>query len=398
LKSARIVCAVAFCALIGFLANASDDPTNDFALQWTQDLRPYGYAEPSEKQFAYSGLRNSVAFLGNDTLAVSFFSLNPNAGLTTRGKVFGGRYLFQTVFFDAKSGKVLRTQQWSDASIRCRVFPAPNGAFVVWADLELSLHSSDGTRLKTLALDPKDFPRGPWVKSSPSGKTLFAAESDRTGEHVLCIRAEDLRALGWLDLKGCFAYAPSDSLVACVMNGQGILPPADILIRSIASSGPESDVWKRIYTTPRPGCDSVTFLDEHTLSVSGFCHELTILSTSGEVLFQRRFEHELTSPVTSCWNCDLVLTGTVVWTHGMPALDIPATTKSQSRIFLNRATRRLIESPFKHVRASAKDTYAASSILSPDGCLYASQFNWGVQMFDVCHSPLGVRLGVTSQK
>jgi hypothetical protein len=126
-------------------------PKDEYRPGLTLDLRQLGYEEPKtfHTQAEYRALHNSAVFLDDDTLAVSLFVRNPHPGLSVRDKVLGGPYLFQTVLLDAKSGKILRTQTWSNSGIGCGLFTANNGNFVVFHGLKLSLHSSDGTLVKS---------------------------------------------------------------------------------------------------------------------------------------------------------------------------------------------------------------------------------------------------------
>ncbi len=116
-------------------------PRDGYRPEFTLDLQKFGYDESKQKLggLTYSGPRNALSFTDESTLAISLFVKNPKPGLSIREKTFGGAYLFQTVFFDVKSGKVLRTKQWSNAAVGCGLFPTPSGGLVVWHDLELSL-------------------------------------------------------------------------------------------------------------------------------------------------------------------------------------------------------------------------------------------------------------------
>jgi hypothetical protein len=84
----------------------------------------------------------------------------PIQGYRCEGRFLGGWYLFQTTLLEPRSGKVLRTEAWSNSTVWSGLFPTRDGGYVVWHDLELSLHAADGTTLKTLTLDPNEFPRG----------------------------------------------------------------------------------------------------------------------------------------------------------------------------------------------------------------------------------------------
>src|SRR5580704_7337185 len=163
---------------MALLTSAQRTPVSRFDVRptITVDLRLLGleFPEHSPALRAYELMKNKVAFTDQNTLAVSFFVPNNNQGLSVRGRIFGGPYLFQTVFLDARTGKALRTQTWSNSGNGCGLFPSPDGGFIIWHDLDLSLHVPDGTVRTTLALNAEDFPRIPSVVQSPSGNTLFA--------------------------------------------------------------------------------------------------------------------------------------------------------------------------------------------------------------------------------
>jgi hypothetical protein len=150
----------------------------------------------------------------------------------------------------------------------------------------LSLHAADGTTLKTLTLDPNEFPRGASVEQSPSGNTLFAEFADRTGHHILRIRVEDLQMLSWLHLRGYFTGAGSDSYFASLRDHPNSLAPApmDVFVRGIVEQNNSKSVKSPIFTTA-PSCSRIVFLDDRTLGVSGMCGELTILDISGRFCF-----------------------------------------------------------------------------------------------------------------
>jgi hypothetical protein len=322
-------------------------------------------------------------------LAISLFVRNPHPGLSVRGKALGGPYLFQTLFLDPKSGKTLYTQTWSNSGIGCGLFPTNNGTFVVSHGLELSLHRSDGTPLKSLSLDPKDFPRAVTVKLSPSGNTLFAIRSDQQGEHVLRIRTEDLQILGWLDLPGYFTDAGSDSHFAFLRQGREFPLSMGVYTLAVLGGDLKPQTPKKIFTTSEE-CSSLTFLDEQTLGVSGQCHDLTILNISGEIIYQRRFEREVTAPIISCRRCDLVVSSASVLRGGAAWLDIFPKAKTHSIILFNRRTRRLLEVPYTNAA-----NYVSSLALSQNGCLLAIQKDSHLDVYQICDSPIGTRLQET---
>jgi hypothetical protein len=362
----------------------------DYRPQYTIDLRKFGYREPEEKWTRFQILpTNSVTFVDNNTLAISLFTPNAKPGLSVRGEVFGGHYLFQTTFIEARSGEVLRTQQWSNSEMGCGIFGAAHGRFVVWHDLELSLRAPDGATIKTLTLDSKNFPRAASITQSPSGDILFAKRADRDGDHVLVIRTADLQEITWLDFPGYFADAGSDSYFAFLRPRHGPDSVMDLFVRRIAGQDSKSLEPKRIFTTEGPGCFSVVFVDERTLGVSGNCRDVTLLSTSGELQYHRHFAQALTATISGCRSCDLLFFSTYVLVGGSTFRDTFPKAKSKGVVLLNRRTGRQVEwqrkTPIKHPRGG-------STALSPDGCALAIQNDWYLEVYRICGSSLGKKL------
>jgi hypothetical protein len=380
----KLVFAIAVLLLAG--ARGANIPRDDYRPEFTLDLHPFGYDESKQRlgSLAYSGPRNALTFTDESTLAISLFVKNPKPGLSIREKTFGGAYLFQTVFLDVKSGKVLRTKQWSNAAVGSGLFPTPSGGFVVWHDLELSLYAPDGSLLKTLALDAKSFPRAVSIKQSPGGGTLFAARIDQSGNHVLYIRTADLKQIVWLDLPGYFDDSGADSHFAFIRPRPEILPPMGVFVVGVTAQNLEYKGTKPIFTASNPGCNSAVFLDEQTLGISGRCPDLTIVDLAGDVKYHHRFGGALTGGIP-CRECDLIFFGTYTLTGGSVLLDTSPKLKNQSVVLLNRKTHDLVEWRRSHF---------ASGALSPGGCFLAIQNSSNVDLYSTCNSPLRTRLGV----
>jgi hypothetical protein len=362
---------------------------SDFQPQVVLDLRHFGYEVPSEARGKriFATPNQTLTFIDDHTLAISLFVRNPHPGLSVRDSVFGGWYLFQTTFLDARSGKVLRTQTWSNSTVHSGIFASPGRGFVVWRDLTLSLHAPDGTTLKTLSMDAKDFPRGISVRQSPSGETLFAEFADRSGNHIVSIRTEDLQKLSRFDLPGYFDDAGSDSYFVFIRSHPQSLPPIpmDLFVGNMAHQEP-TFLPTPIFTA-EPGCLYITFLDDRTLGVSGRCGNLTILDVSGEVLFHRQFEKALTGGMIGCRNCDLVVSDTFALKGGSDLLDIPQHSEGRSLLFLNLKTKKLVEVPHP-----ARATHSSSMALSPNGCLLAIEKDSNLEIYEICNSAIATDL------
>jgi len=380
----RTVTMVGLNALVlTFAAQVPGVPPGDFRPMLSLDLRQFGYEVPKDRRGkrTFPTPHQVVTFIDNNTLAISLFVANPHPGLSVRDKVFGGWYLFETSFVDARTGKLLRTESWSNSTVHSGLFPAPNGGFVVWHDLELSLYAADGTRVKTLALDPKDFPRGPGLKQSPSGKTLFV---EAPYGRVLRIRTSDLQQLSWLDLRGYYTGAGSDSYYALLRaRPHSSLPLAmDVFIVSTSEQESGANEPRRIFTTSGH-CLSIVFLDDETLGVSGFCNDFVILAGSGQVLFEHRFDKVVTGGMTSCDHCDVIVSDTFTLSGGSELLDVPQREVKSSRVFFNRRTKQLFELPDKGTVTNPR-----SSALAPNGCLLAIQEGPRLDEYNICDSPI----------
>ena len=375
-----------------FLAGLQNPTLPQYELRptLTLDLRSLGYEFPGipSARIGYRTLTNKIIFIDNDTLAVSLFISNPSPGMSVRGKVFGGQYLFETAFLDAKSGKLLRKQTWSNAGGGAGLFPAPGGEFVVWHDLELSLHAADGSMLKTLDLDPKDFPRAASVHQSPGGETLFAFTLGH-GVRVLRIMTGDLSQMGWLEfVPGFLKGAGSEKYFA--FTRQDAPYPAPIGVFIVDLSGDDSSIResKRIFTSPSPGCENVSFLDEDTLALSGGCHALTLLKVSGAVFYQHRLAEEFVGDVIGCRDCGLILSSAYVFGGGSEWLDTFPRVKNRKIVLADGKSGDLRE---YRTGPPAKQVSALS--ISPNGCRLAEQIDATLDIYDICELQTGMGRG-----
>ena len=386
----EVLSAIIALLLIG--AGVRGSSKNEFNPKWVLDLRQIGYERPKRfrEQMEDQTLRNQIIFLDDDTLAVSLIVLNPNPGLSVRNKHFGGNYLFQTTFLDARSGKILRTQTWSNAVIGCGLFPTSNGSFVVQHGLVLSLHYADGTVSKTLSLDSRDHSDSISLTQSPSGSTLYAVRVGR-GEPTVPIRTSDLEILAPLNLPEHFSEAASDSYVAYTRGkpatqpiGEWIAQPTEVFVRAIRSEDAEFAGAKPIITAP--GCDAVVFLDNETVGVSHQCHELVILNKDGKVLYQQQFKKELTNRIVTCRSCNLFAFNTYVLRGGNALLDTFPHVKRTGVYLVNWKTGRLVGIP-KTISGHIESPEA----LSPDGCLLAFRDDSYIGVYQICDSTIGTR-------
>jgi hypothetical protein len=386
------------------LGLASSNPawSEDYRPDLILDLHQLGYRELDDRAvLEYESIENPLIFVDNHTLAVSLIVPNPTPGTSVRGKRFGGRYLFETIFIDSDTGKLLRTQVWSNSSAGSGLFPAPNGAIVVWHDLELDLYAPEGKLLKTLALEPNDFPVHYRLSQSPSGNTLFMHRYDQKARSALRIQTADLKPLGWIDSPQYSRGDWSNANLAFLNPHEGIDPPWDIFIGQIGESKIEN--IERLFTIPSDpkrlgrifdngACEFVSFLDEQTFAVSGQCPHIYVLNTAGEVKYHRSFDKSVTGKVTSSRNSSLLTFSTFVLTGGSVLFDTFPRAKQERVLLFDRNTGGTVEwTP----RAILKRPQVDSQGLSPDGCMFAREQDWHLEIYRICGSQIGAKLHLT---
>jgi hypothetical protein len=349
---------------------------------------------------------NALAFVDNDTLAVSLFIRKPGAPTPTSGKVGLDEYLsenysFESVFLNARTGTVQRTQVWSNASSDCGFFPVSGGRFVIRDSLELALYGADGSKLKSVALDPRSFRFAP-VKQSPSGATLFVIRTDRGRRHVLCLRSSDLQETAHFDLD-YFEGAGSDSYFAALQytRGEEVSPlltsvaRAEVLIYGRLSDDPQSRKLARVFTTTQDISGELSFLDDETLALREG-HEWKILDVSGKVLYQCPLGKDGVGAVAPCRNCDLVAYETHFYTGGFNlfdyAISIPSKMHERQVVILCRSTKQRVELPSGFTRRLG--TFPEPRLaLSPNGCTLAHQVDWKLELYRICGTEIGRQLG-----
>jgi hypothetical protein len=97
------------------------------------DLKTLGYTWPTaERELrAYDFLRDAVAFIDDETSAVSFLALNAHSGASKRDGAAGGTLLIHTAFVNPKTGQVLAERSWGNAGNWNTILPLADGRFFV---------------------------------------------------------------------------------------------------------------------------------------------------------------------------------------------------------------------------------------------------------------------------
>ena len=400
MRNARKRIALLIFLCFGLFARGDSGSTVSSGPDLTVDLRQFGYAYiPNGRvRFGYYLLWNRLVLLDNGTLAVSFFIADRSASSGTSRKDSGTDYLFETLFLDATSGKFLRAQQWSKASPDCALFPVPGGRFVVRHGLDLTLHGPDGKTIKSATIDPR-FPHWLEVRQSPSWKTLIATSVDAQGEHVLCLSSSDLQEIARFDLHGATGSG-SDSYIGAVQRAEGRESPfvrpvgrTEVAAYGPITGNPEVRRPITVYKTNDPLFSPVVgFLDDQTLALTAG-HTMEILNLSGDLLYVFRAGRALVNGPTPCRDCDLVAFVTAIAKGGRSIFDtfyMPFRATEHQVLILDRKTRNLVEVP--SAGWVTKEVVEPGLALAPDGCTFAHQADWRLEIYRICGTQIGRQL------
>jgi len=257
------------------------------------DLRSLGYLTPvAERDIRTLGfLDASVAFLDDETLAVSFLVANEHSGPSKRDAPMGSPVLFHTALLNALNGQLYKQRSWGNAGNWQVFLPLRNSRFFVQDGDQIAVYSKDLEEITTarIHLTGDLYPR---FVVSPSGETLFSFSDsyDRKNgwlTRIDIIDAGHLTSKPWTFTVGHRFETVSDARVIFALALQPSAPlhlfvqridqPAPSETRELFA--PKQDTAKAIAGS---GCDSATFVSDSVLAISGNCAHL-FLVRAGEI-------------------------------------------------------------------------------------------------------------------
>lgn len=264
---------------------------------WSVDLHAFGYAEPTiERDLrVYTFLHDSVAFLDNGTLAVSFLKKNDHPGLSRRDGSSGSPVVFHTVLMDSLTGRAGPQRTWGNESEWNRFLPLENGDFLVQDEEWLRVYSQDFQKIASKRPDRT----GDLVTryaASPTGRSLYEFQDAHDNQRGWLTRISLLDAATlavkkskitpghkdetvsdtevvyqvenvvheFLDARVLFVYHTDDSTV----------PKSPRLLE-------EGSATAKLVS--KSNCTSAAFVDNSVLAVTGGCSWLILLQRDAEV-------------------------------------------------------------------------------------------------------------------
>jgi len=158
---------------------------------WRVDLRALGFPTANRALQWQRGLGSfdTVDFISDRAVAATFITEEPAAGLQKRDDPNHRRpYRLHAIFFDAATGTVLKTLEWTGDDLKMGIFPRHDGSFLFFSTEHIVLYSADWNPVKELPLPPLQLPNAALkeIVESPSGKVLEVRI--RHNESLLCLR------------------------------------------------------------------------------------------------------------------------------------------------------------------------------------------------------------------
>jgi hypothetical protein len=236
-------------------------------------------------------MKAPVAFLDDETLAVSFFEKNDHPGLSRRDGTPGGRFLFHSVLLNPVTGGVIGQRTWGNAGYWDSLLPLQNGNFFVQSDEWLMIYSKELREITRRKVEvPGDlYPR---YSVSPSGRSLyeFMDAYDVKRGWLTTVNLLDTVTLEPRQSKltpghadetvsdGQVVYSvvnQRNELVLFVYNADGSSPPGGPTLLKKGN--------KLAGLLSRSGCKSETFVDNTVLAVTGDCPLLLLLESGQKI-------------------------------------------------------------------------------------------------------------------
>jgi hypothetical protein len=287
----RIYRIVLVCCCIALLWNppgSCDEATRPIL---SLDLRKFGYLHAATERDlrAYTFLQDSVAFLDDGALAVSFYRKNDQPGLSRRGSTPGSEVLFHSVLLDPVAGNVKSERTWGNAGNSNGLLALENGSFLIQDDVWVKVYSREMKELASKKLEvPGDIL--PRFAASPSGRSLYEFQDWYDAKRGWLTRIDMLDPATLATKKS--KLTPGHKFESVSDTRVVYLPTASsdalrLFVSNMEDSAPAKrpELFDPNSSTARDlsksRCKSATFIDDTILAISGDC-PFVILIRSGE--------------------------------------------------------------------------------------------------------------------
>ena len=257
------------------------------------DLRTFGYKFPvAERDFrAYAFLQDSVAFLDDHLLAVSFLKKNDHPGLSRRDGTPGSEVVFHSIFLDPLGGVVSGQRTWGNEGNWNDLHALENGSFLVQDNEWLRIYSRELGELASKKLEiPGDLL--PRFSVSPTGRSIYEFQDAYDAKRGWLTRIDILDPATLLPKRskvtpGHQFETVSDTRVVyfpTAFNGSLHLFVYGVN-ESVPTKGPElfkKNTWAdKLVAESR--CNAATFINDDVLAITGNCPALILVRSRDDL-------------------------------------------------------------------------------------------------------------------
>src|ERR1700730_298297 len=294
---------VLVCCCLVLICNRRGSCDERAQLILSLDLRMFGYRFPvAERDLrAYAFLQDSVVFLDDRRLAVSFLSKNEHPGLSRRDGTPGSEVVFQSIFLDPVAGAVSAQRTWGNEGNWNTLHALANGTFLVQDNEWVRIYSKE---LRELASKKLEIPGDllPRFSVSPSGHSVYEFQDAYEANRGWLTRIDLIDPSTLLTNRskltpGHQFETVSDTRVVyfpTTFNGALRLFVYGVN-DSTPTEGPElfkKNTWPS-RVVAESGCNSAAFINDDVLAIAGGCPTL-ILARSADEFSQINFPGYLT--------------------------------------------------------------------------------------------------------
>ena len=347
------------------------------------DLHKFGYLYPvTERDLrAYTFLQDSVAFLDDGTLAVSFYRKNDEPGLSRRGSTPGSEVVFHSVLLDPVAGSVKSERTWGNAGNSNALLPLESGSFLIQDGEWTKVYSPE---MKELASKKWEVPGDilPRFAVSPSGRSLYEFQDWYDAKRGWLTRIDVLDPTTLVTKKskltpGHQYESVSDTRVVYLptASSNALRLFVSSMEDSASAKSPELFDWNSAIARDlsKSRCKSATFIDDTILAISGDC-SFVMLIRSGEE------SDELHSPEYQMGGEIRPSRGGQRFVFSRTKMkERPSRITSLELCVYDLATRRIVFTTVVFPLPQQKFAFA----ISPDGSLLASQTDGLVRVWRV---------------
>jgi hypothetical protein len=254
-------------------------------------LRKFGYLRlVTERDLrAYTFLQDSVTFLDDGTVAVSFYRKNDQPGLSRRGSTPGSEVVFHSVLLDPVAGSVKSQRTWGNAGYSNGLLPLENGSFLIQDDAWVKVNTRE---MKEVASKKLEYPGDilPRFAVSPSGRSLYEFQDwyDAKRGWITRIDVLDPATLATKKSKltpGHKFESVSDTRVVYLPTASSDALRLFVSRMEDSASAKSPELFDPNSTIARDlsksRCKSATFIDDTILAIGGDC-PFVMLIRSGE--------------------------------------------------------------------------------------------------------------------